>query len=522
MGMRFFRGRRICRLVGAGVLILAGCGGQSQAPTKAAPAFPGVSLKVGALDDPAILGGVTVQRGEWEASRGGSVSIVDEPLNLQSLSTADIVIFPAQRLGDLVDERALATIPSAAVMPPKPVRSPDDSLQDDEKDGAASSAETNAFQYMDFAPAFREQASCYGKDRLALPLGGSALVLVYRRDAFEGEPSRAAATKAGVELKLPDTWTQLDRLAKFFCNHDWNGDGKPNYGLVAASAADAEDLGNTVFLARAASLGQHRDHYSFLFNSDTLEPRINSPPFVEALERVAAWKAVGPPGMERFDASAAREAFRAGQTAMLIDRAERAATWSHGKPLGVAPLPGSERVYEPSRKEWKTADPPNHPSLLPRGGGWLIGISSKLSGSPLAAAIDFAKYLASAENLNRIRAERGFPMLPVRTSHMVGLPDPTAAPDVDSRQWSTAVSKTLLAERVVTGLRIHAAGVYLSELTKERAAALAGEPAEKALKAVAGKWVDETKKLGPKRQLWHYRRSLIKLVTSPEPPEPGK
>ena len=150
-------------------------------------------------------------------------------------------------------------------------------------------------------------------------------------------------------------------------------------------------------------------------------------------------------------------------------------------------------------------------------------VLSKLSGVALEAALDFAKYLASSENLNRIRAERSFPMLPVRTSQMAtGLPDPTTAPDVDSRQWSMAVSKTLLSERVVTGLRIHGADIYLNELNKERAAAFAGAPLDQALRAVAVKWAEQTKKLGPKRQLWHYRRSLIKLVTPPEPPEPGK
>ncbi len=63
---------------------------------------------------------------------------------------------------------------------------------------------------------------------------------------------------------------------------------------------------------------------------------------------------------------AAREAFRTGKVAMLIDRAERAATWSHGKPIGVAPLPGSDRVFEPIRKEWTPSSPPNAPSYLAR------------------------------------------------------------------------------------------------------------------------------------------------------------
>ena len=46
-------------------------------------------------------------------------------------------------------------------------------------------------------------------------------------------------------------------------------------------------------------------------------------------------------------------------------------------------------------------------------------------------------------------------MLPVRTSQLgQGLPDPTASPDVDSRQWTIAVGDTLQLERVVPGLRV--------------------------------------------------------------------
>ena len=173
--------------------------------------------------------------------------------------------------------------------------------------------------------------------------------------------------------------------------------------------------------------------------------------------------------MERFDAAAARESFRTGKVALLIDRAERAATWSHGKPIGVAPLPGSDRVFEPIRKEWMPSSPQNAPSYLPHGGGWLVGLNGRLAGTQLEAALDFAKYLANPENSNRLRAERAFPMLPVRTSQMgQGLPDPISAPDVDSRLWSDAVSRTLLAERVVPGLRIPGADGYLSDLSKGR------------------------------------------------------
>ena len=121
---------------------------------------------------------------------------------------------------------------------------------------------TDAFQYMDIAPAFREQVSKYGTDRMALPLGGSALVLVYRRDAFSrpGQSSTPPA-RPGSRCEPPATWTQLDALARFFQGRDWDGDGSPDHGIAAVLGQDPEGLGDATFLARAASLGQHRDQY---------------------------------------------------------------------------------------------------------------------------------------------------------------------------------------------------------------------------------------------------------------------
>ena len=180
-------------------------------------------------------------------------------------------------------------------------------------------------------------------------------------------------------------------------------------------------------------------------------------------------------------------------------------------------------MYEPTRKRWETPSSRNAPSYLPSGGGWLVGVKRGLSGTKRDAAIDLACYLASPENANRLRAEQSFPMLPVRTSQMSqGLPDPTSAPDVDARQWSDAVSRTLLAERVVPGLRIPEADGYLADLSKARSAVLAGKAPEAALQEVASAWTARTKQSGTQRQLWHYRRSLNTLVTLPQPPKRGK
>ncbi len=511
-------------LILAGTALCAGCWGTPAPPKAQAPSFRGVSLRVGAVDDAGILTGVSLLRGEWGASRGGEVVMIDKPVAAEAALGADVVIFPGERLGDLVDADALAVIPNSAVMPAKPAESEPGELAMPES-SAGTEQGNEAFEYMDFIPAFRDEVGCYGEDRFALPCGTSALVLAYRRDAFEREGNRVAVRGAGLELKPPKTWTELDALARFFEGRDWNGDGKPQHGIVLALGADSktsEGIGEAVFLARAASLGQHRDHFSFLFDSDAFAPRVDSPPFVEALKGLVAWKAVGPPGVLGFDATAAREAFRQGRATMLIDLAEQAASWSGGKPVGVASLPGSERVYEPMRKEWKPASPANRPSYLPHGGGWLIGISKDTAGTQREAALDFAKYLASADNLNRLRRAE-FP--DAAGAHQRARAR-AAGPDRGAGCGFAAVDAGRHRHAQARAGGARAAGTRCGRLPERDLEGPAGGAVRGGPGAGASSRGEGARRAnqspGPERQLWHYRRSLNKLVTMPKPPEPGK
>jgi multiple sugar transport system substrate-binding protein len=499
-----------------------GCGTRGVGPTAPAQPFRGLTITVAAVGDPAILATVAAQRGEWAASQGAEVVIRPTPVDLprsesrpRPFAGVDVLVFPGDRLGDLVDAGILEVLPEALASASAP-READASA---EEPAVPKSEEPDALRFADILPAFREQVAKYGSDRMAFPYGGSALVLVYDRAAFTRPENRAAAEKEKLTLEPPVTWEQFDALASFFQGQDWDGDGVADQGVALPLGPDAEGLGNAVFLARAASLGQHRDQYSFLFNADTMAPRVDSPPFVEALDGLLKLEEAGPPAMAGFDAEAARQAFRGGKVAMLIDRAELAARWSHGKAVGVAPLPGAGRVYDPARKQWEAARPLNDPSYLPSGGGWLVGVNRATAGKQKEAAIDFARYLIGPDTANRVRSERAFPMLPVRSQLLAqGPPDPRAASGIDARQWSDAVNRTLVARRVVPGLRIPDADGYLADLARGRSAAAQGKPAEAALKEVADAWNARTKALGNARQTWHYRRSLNTLATLPEPP----
>ncbi len=294
---------------------VAGCGSGDDPAKNDDRSFPGTRIKVAAVADPAALAAVKTGQKTWERETGGSIEFLAEAIDPADLKGADVILFPADRLGELVDRRALAVLNDSAVRPPIPLGSqvlPPDPLA-----------------YSDLAPAFREQVSKYGEDRMGLPLGGSGLVLVYRRDAFESDANKAAARDAKIALAAPKTWEELDALARFFHGRDWSGDGKPDSGIAAPLGADPDGVADAIVLARAVALGQHPDHYGLLFDPDTLDPRLASPPFVEALASTVAWKASSPPKAESFDAEAARAAFRVGERPPFSSTAPR---WPRGGP----------------------------------------------------------------------------------------------------------------------------------------------------------------------------------------------
>ncbi len=495
----------------------AGCGRQTAPAPSVADQFRGIKLVVGVVGDPALLRSVAGQRGEWVAKTGSELVLRDGPIDLKAVGDEiDVLVFPGDRMGDLVDTKALAVLPELVVAPPpEPDPSADAGLTDP---AAPPSRPVDPFKFVDVAPAFRNLVSKYGPDRYGLPIGGSALVVAFQRAAFVKPEFVEAAKAAGLTLEPPQTWEQFDALARFFHGRDLDGDGQPDYGVALPWGTDPAGVGDAVFLARTAASALHPDQYSFLLDSETTTPRVASPPFVESLQALLTLQAVGPPQAATMDATAARAAFKSGRVALLLDRAETASTWGTGQaPIGVAPLPGSPRVFDPSRSAWETPSILNRPSYLPSGGGWLVGVTAKTKQKGAAEA--FARFLAEPESTNRLRAERDFPMLAVRTSQLTqGMTNPRSAPGVEARSWADAVTRTLSAEKVVLGLRIPGATSYHADLSTARVAAVNGQSPAEALQTLTDAWAKRTQSLQLPRQTWHHRRSLIGPTTAPEPP----
>ncbi len=290
-------------LVGLLALALAGCGGGggSTDPAPAKP-FEGIKLVVGVVGDPALAPLDPRPARRVVGQDRGRAGDPRRPVDPADVRDVDVVVFPGDRMGDLVAARGIAPLLDSTVTPPE--------APEPEGTEATAEAPPDPLQYQEVVLAYRDQVTKYGPDRMGLPLGGSALVVAYRRAAFDDPGTREAARAAGVALEPPATWEQFDALARFFHGRDRVGGGRPVAGVALAFGADPQGVGDAIFLARAAALGWHRDQFSYLFDSETTDPRVASPPFVEALEGLVGLKASAPAGAARFDAQAAREAFR--------------------------------------------------------------------------------------------------------------------------------------------------------------------------------------------------------------------
>ncbi len=500
------------------IFLCQGCGVGSNEQDLPDP-IAGATLEIVVYGNPGLAEAIDARLDEWEATRLASVTLrSDSVADPTAIPDADLVIVAAERLGDWVDLGALRPIPDESLEPAATTSLDDEALEDPlEVPGPAE----EPFALTKIAAPFRDPLVSYG-ERMGIPIGGSVLVLVYREAPFENTSLQQEAERLGVALELPETWEDLDQLARFFHGRDWDGDGSPESGISFVGGPDLlEGLGNATFLARASATALHRDYFAILFDSGSMAPRIDTPPFVEALDALRQLADAGPVGLRSFDPEDARQAFRSGDVAFLIDRAEAAARWLEAEDestVNVIELPGSYRTFDPTRGEWIENPELNRPTYLPVAQSWMVGVSANTTNE--AAAVDLAKYLGGSQVGAQLRGDPRATMLSVRAP-LIGRGPYNAReiPALDARGWGSAVSKAVNADRFVVGLRIPDAVGYQSDLDAARSQVIGGETtATEALGALAKSWQSRTGELGFERQLWHFRRSLNRFETSTEPP----
>jgi ABC-type glycerol-3-phosphate transport system substrate-binding protein len=316
-----------------------GCDGglRRHGPPQVAP--PPQNLRVMVVDDPAL--GAAIQR-EWLAHTENQVEVVDvsaEKAAAAQQLPADVVIYAPALLGQFGAADLLLPLDDAALAAPEYARD-------------------------DVLPLLRTQEETWGRRTMAVPLGSPQLVLFYRADLLRQH-----------NLQPPRTWKEYAELVEKFAEKPAGNDEIESWQPTAEPLA--EGWAARLLMARAASSALHRDQLSPLWNLENLDPLIAGPPWVRALEELAADNRRSNPEPKLLTPVECFAKFQAGECALAI-------TWPSAVPDSPAPqlqpeqvgltlLPGSSEVFQPLAGKWEpVAD--GEPLHVP-----LLGISGRVA-----------------------------------------------------------------------------------------------------------------------------------------------
>jgi multiple sugar transport system substrate-binding protein len=203
-----------------------------------------------------------------------------------------------------------------------------------------------------------------------------AQVLYYRRDILE-DPKWQAQFKQEMGHDMPvamDTWEDVLEIAKFFNGKDWNGDGKPDNGISLHLKVGGQGFFHFMALSAPYVVIPYpgnpptkvdKYHNVYWFDPETMEPLINSPGHVKALEMLLALSKAGSPAMWGWSLGEAWADFLSGNSVMVFswgDVGSLAEDPSQSKitgKLGARGIPGTKTPYDMEKKQFLNLDKPN-------------------------------------------------------------------------------------------------------------------------------------------------------------------
>ena len=491
----------VAACVVAALLAVVGCREPRKLTSESDDSGSAATLRLAVFGDPGLAGAIGLLKSEWHAQNGSEIEIVemdDRPVGDMPELPADAIIFPAGRLGEWVELDRIVPLP---------------------KDVLAS----EELSWPDVFPVVQTGDASYGGRVVAVPFGSPALTLCYRRDLFDK-----------FDRKPPQTWQEYAAEVRFFQDRERLGDLAPGADIAWSSACEplAPGWAGQMLLARAAAYARHRDNFSTLFKIDDLEPLIDGPPFVRALEELVAAAKISAqsdtaqsdtvqsnggdaksPSIPRLDPAGVRSALMSGACAMAVTwptaAGNRKDTPAVMAQIGFAELPGAEQSFNFATHSWdaRTADEPIHVPLTPIAGR--LGAVVKNSANA-DAAFRLLSWLSGPKWGTQVSASSAATSL-YRKSQ-ADSPQKwveSGAPVAVARQYAAVAGRALSRPVWFHALRIPGCHEYQAALDVAVEQALAGEQKpDEALHSAAKNWREISERLGVDRQLKAYRASL--------------
>jgi len=359
----------------------------------------------------------------------------------------------------------------------------------------------------------------YGGQKYMVANDHDGQVMYYRRDLLEDAEHQAAfQEKYGYELGVPKTWQEFRDVAEYFNGQDLNGDGTPDSGLTMHLKVGGQGMFHFMSFSAPFVIGPENPKL-YWFDPETMEPLMDSPGHIRAMETLVDLIQFGPEAMMGWSLGESWDYFLRGQAALTFTwgdlgaLAQQEGSQVTGK-TGAAPMPGTMEYYNIATGEWVQTEEPNMVGNT-TGGSW-AGVISKFSDAPEATYYLLA--LMATKEKSAVYAARGWDGAdPGRFSHYLP-PEGTASIDdylaagwdeQDIKDYTKAYFDNFSAPQQFPYLRIPGTFEYWTSLDIHLSEAATGQVTpEEALQATAADFEQITDRLGRDQQLEVYKASL--------------
>ena len=361
----------------------------------------------------------------------------------------------------------------------------------------------------DLVDYLKEPVGTWDGKTYRITIDGDCHTFAYRTDYF-GDGGIGGS-------EVPSTWQQINQVTK-----DLVGKEDPLTGLPAHGYLDPlkgwGGFGMYFILNRAAAYAKHPDDPAWLFDPDTMKPRVNNPGFVQAIQDVLDLIDADAYPADQINADPGTTAFQqflAGTGSMLMwwgdvgSSARTSDTSVVGDVVGFGINPASERRYNAAAGAWEEErnEAPQMAYI-----GWGIYVTNRVSGDERKrkAAWSAAAHLGGKDlSLWTSAYPSGFQ--PYRNSHFQFEEWEAAGYDrayVEDYLGSNADSYN--HPNAAIEPRIPGIFQYYSVAEDELAKGFAGQygSAQETADAIAAAWEEITDQIGRESQIALYKASL--------------
>jgi multiple sugar transport system substrate-binding protein len=349
-----------------------------------------------------------------------------------------------------------------------------------------------------------------------ITIDGDCHTFAYRTDYFT-DPAITAATGMS---QPPTTWTQVNEFSRKVMGQKDPMTGLPAYGFLDPLKGWG-GFGFYFLEDRASAYAKHPGDPAWLFDPDTMKPRVNNPAWVRAIQEVMDLIAAGAYPADQINADPGTTAFQqflAGTGSMLTwwgDVGSNVKTNDSsviGDVTGFSINPGGDEVWNSKTGAWEKPEggvnfAPNMAYI-----GWGIYVTSRVSGDEKKrkAAWSAAAHLGGKDiSLWMAAYPSGFQ--PYRNSHFNYAEWEAAGYDrafVEDYLGSNADSYN--HPNAAIEPRIPGIFQYYSVAEDELAKGYAGQykSAQETADAIAAAWEKITDQIGRESQIKLYKASL--------------